>query len=40
MDAIDRTNLDARGIFDVYAGLDDDVCHVPQGYHAPINARI
>jgi hypothetical protein len=40
MDAIDRTDLDARGVFYVDARLDDDVCHVPQGYHAPLNARV
>jgi len=36
VDAIDRADLDAWGIFYVYAGLDDDVRHVPQGYHAAL----
>src|SRR5205814_7093198 len=39
MDAVDGAYLHARGVFDVYAGLNDDACHVPEGYHAPLSAR-
>src|SRR6266852_6225014 len=35
VNTVHRTNLYARGIFHPDAGLNDDISHVPQGYHAP-----
>src|SRR5690242_12207815 len=40
VNTVDRANLDAGGVFYVDTRLSDDVSHVPQGYHAPLNARI
>ena len=36
VDAVDRADLDARGVLHIHAGLANDVCHGPQGYHAPV----
>src|SRR5579859_6712546 len=35
VNAVDRAHLDAGCVFDPYARLNDDVSHVPEGYHAP-----
>src|SRR6266849_6257776 len=35
VNTVHRTDLYARGIFHPDAGLNDDISHVPQGYHAP-----
>src|SRR5579863_3271782 len=35
VNAVHRADLDARSVFDPYARLNDDVSHVPEGYHAP-----
>jgi 5-deoxy-D-glucuronate isomerase len=40
MNTVHGADFDTRGVLYVYAGLNDDVCHVPQGYHAPVNARV
>src|SRR5437660_4337395 len=36
VNTVDGANLDARGIFDPYTRLNNDISHVPQGYHAPV----
>src|SRR5216683_1824019 len=35
VNTVDGAYLDARGIFDPYTRLNDDISHAPQGYHAP-----
>ena len=35
MYAVDRADLHAGGVLYTYTGLDNDISHVPEGYHAP-----